>query len=245
MRKGTAFFLILMIIVVFSFSADINFYGGLKGLFNSVNINYKDTSIDNKINLSSLSFGGKVEIDETYYFSLYFGLTTAKFSESIVFDKIPFSVKLPDNTKKGYYFNFDFHTYPFEMKGIEFGIGINADMFMLKKSEWDISLPIVFGKFESNINSYNFNLNLLARGEIFNGFTLYGGPSLLKILGNIKGVEQINNDLSGEENKNFSNKKLIGIFLGFDYEVEDYLMISTEIHLINCYGLMVSLNYIF
>ncbi len=245
MKKGLALFAVMIILVGFSFAGDINFYGGLKGLFNSIKIKYKDSSVENKINLSSLSFGGKIEVDEIYYFSLYVGLTSAKFSEPVIFDNLPFSIKFPSDTQRGYYVNLNFHTYPFEIKGIEFGMGINVGMFMLKNSQWDIQLPIVSGMFDSDINSYDFNFNFLAKGEIFNGFYLYGGPSFLKIFGNIKGTEQINNDLTGEENKNFSNKKLMGFLVGFDYEVEDYLMISTEIRLINSYGLMVSLNYIF
>ncbi len=245
MKKTVVISVLLMMFISFSYSSDINFYGGLKGFFNSVNIKYKDTSIENNLKFSSLSFGGMAEIDETYYFSLYIGLTSTKFGDPIVFNKLPFSIKMPADSKSGMFVNLGFQIFPFEIKGVEFGGGLNINAFFLKKTEWDINLPIVSGTFDSTINSYNFDFNLLARGEILNGIQLFGGPSFLKILGNINGNEIINEDLKGEQNINFSNKTLIGIIAGVNYNVEDYIMISAKVRLINSYDIMISFNYIF
>ncbi len=249
MKRLTKILAILIISISFtsiSFTSDLNFTLGIKGYYNNTKIKYNNSEIEKTLSFTSLALGGTINLDDTFYLSFYGGINSSKFNEDIQFDKLPFSINIPNLSSSGLFFDGKFSFFPFEIKNIELGGSLRVLAIYTSDVSWDLTFPIVSGDFKTHFGLYNFIASFEGKGDISDNLQIQGGLTLLKTLGNIHGEENVaDGQLSSIEDIDFSNSIYPGFTIMAKYSIEDYLEISLSANMLNTMIFSLSLNYIF
>lgn len=225
-------------------SLEIDYTAGLNFSYNRTPVLMGDNDIENTLIHSYLALEVDVGVSDYFTVGVVAGYATSQFDDPVDFYNLPLSLSVSSQSYKSMIFGArarsDFLSWHY------FSLRANGEILFLKpfEKESPIQLPIVSGISTVKQSFSQLTLELLVQYDGFSTFTVFAGPQLYRLKGKITASESIE-ELEGEEEFEYKQKKSLGLTAGVNFELGSHFDLNVKVSLFSKTSLSVEAFYIF
>jgi hypothetical protein len=225
-------------------SLDIDYTAGLNFSYNRTPILMGDDDIENTLIHSYLALEVDVGVSDYFTAGIVAGYATTQFDDPVNFYNLPLSLSVSSQSYNSMIFGgrvkSDFFSWHY------FSFRANGEILFFKpfEKESPIQLPIVSGTSTVKQSFSQMTVELLVQYDGFSTFTVFAGPHLYWLKGKITASEIIE-ELEGEEEFEYKQKKTVGLTAGVNFELGSHFDLNVKVSLFSKTSLSVEAYYIF
>ena len=225
-------------------SLEIDYTAGLNFSYNRTPVLMGDDEIENTLIHSYLALEVDVGVSDYFTAGVVAGYATSQFNDPVDFYNLPLSLSVSSQSYKSMIFGArarsDFLSWHY------FSLRANGEILFFKpfEKESPIQLPIVSGTSAVKQSFSQLTLELLVQYDGFSTFTVFAGPQLYRLKGKITASESIE-ELEGEEEFEYKQKKTIGLTGGVNFELGSHFDLNVKVSLFSKTSLSIEAFYIF
>jgi len=222
----------------------IDYTAGLNFSYNRTPVLMGDDDIENTFIHSYLALEVDVGISDYFTAGIVAGYANSHFADPVNFYNLPLSLGVSGQSYKSMVFGARARSDFLSWK--DFSLRANGEIlfFKLFKKESPIQLPIVTGTSVVKQSFSQLTLELLVQYDGFSTFTVFAGPHLCRLKGKITASESIE-ELEGEEEFAYKQKKSMGLTAGVNFELGSHFDLDVKVSLFSKTSLSVEAFYIF
>jgi len=251
-------FLIVVFTLIFIFSAalpaqetpkqtetpDVDYRAGLVLGYNRADVKLGDAELESTLEYTYLGIQIDVDLMDFLTVGVIVGYNSNSFKDPVDFNMLPLSLRVDGERFNSMMFGARARAEVYSWK--DFSLTAEGELSFYKrfKTEFPIQLSIASGNAVIRNTFTQISLDLLVQYDGFTNFTVYGGPQLNLISGNIIAEETID-AVNGEEKLSYSQKNLLGLTAGIFYELGDHFDVYAKISMLSKMSLTVSFMYVF
>jgi hypothetical protein len=222
----------------------IDYTAGLNFCYNRTPVLIGDNDIENTLIHSYLALEVDVGVSDYFTAGVVAGYATSQFDDPVDFYNLPLSLNVSSQSYKSMIFGaraksdfLSWHYFSFRANG-------EILFFKLFEKENPIRLPIVTGTAAVKQSFSQLILELLVQYDGFSTFTVFAGPQLYLLKGKITASESIE-ELEGEEEFEYKQKKSLGLTGGVNFELGSHFDLNLKVSLFSKTSLSIEAIYIF
>jgi hypothetical protein len=222
----------------------IDYTVGLNFSYNRTPVLVGNDDIDNTLIHSYLALEVDVGISDYFTAGVVAGYATNHFADPVDFFNLPLSLRVSGQSYKSMIFGgrgrSDFLSWK------DFSLRANGEIlfFKLFEKESPIQLPIVTGKALVKQSFSQMTLELLVQYDGFSTFTVFAGPQMSWLKGEVTASESIE-ELKSEEEFEFKQKNAFGFSGGVNFELGSHFDLNVKVSLVSKNSISVEVFYIF
>jgi hypothetical protein len=222
----------------------IDYTAGLNFSYNRTPVLMGDDDIENTLIHSYLALEVDVGVSDYFTAGLVAGYATSQLDDPVNFNNLPLSLSVSGQSYKSMIFGArarsDFLSWHY------FSLRANGEILFFKpfEKESTIQLPIVTGISTVKQSFSQLTLELLVQYDGFSTFTVFAGPQLYYLKGKITASESIE-ELEGEEEFEYKQKKTFGFTGGVNFELGSHFDLNVKVTLFSKTSLSIEAFYIF
>lgn len=225
-------------------SYGIDYTAGLNFSYNRTPVLLGDDKIENTLIDSYLALEVDIGLSDYFVVGVVAGYAANHFSEPVDFFNLPLSLRVSDQSYNSMVFGARLKSDFLSWRDFSFSANGEILFFKLFKKEIPIDLPIVSGTADVEQSFSRLTLELLVQYDGFSAFTIFAGPQLNRLSGKITASENIE-ELQGEEEFEFKQKKTMGFVGGVNLELGTHFDLNVKVSLFSKTSLSVEVFYIF
>jgi hypothetical protein len=225
-------------------SYGIDYTAGLNFSYNRTPVLIGDNDIENTLIHSYLALEVDVGVSDYFTAGIVAGYATSQFDDPVDFYNLPLSLSVSSQSYNSMIFGARVKSDFFSWKYFSFRANGEILFFKLFEKEIPIQLPIVTGTSTVKQSFSQITLELLVQYDGFSTFTVFAGPQLYRLKGKITASESIE-ELEGEEEFEYKQKKSIGLTGGVNFELGSHFDLNVKVSLFSKTSLSVEVFYIF
>lgn len=223
---------------------EIDYSVALNFSYNSAQVKIGNNDLENTLVYSYLALEVDLDLMDYLTVGVLAGYNMNHLDDPVDFINLPLSLRLGDENFKSMVLGVRARSEFFSWKDFSFVATGEFLVFKRFEKELPINLPIASGIATVKNSFTQTAVELLVKYEGLETLTIFAGPQLNLINGEVEASHSIE-ELSGQETLEFKQKQSLGVTAGVHFELGNHFEVDVKAYLLSKTSLSLELFYIF